>query len=475
MRRCRTLSGAFRPHRVLPLLCGALALVAAAASPSRAHDPQSFVDTRNPAGVLRTITLDGSALDDTNPFFQSLGTNGRSCVSCHVAKTGWTITPAEVRKRFKETDGLDPIFRTVDGSNSPRANVRTLAARRSAYSMLLSRGVIRIGLPIPANAEFELVAVDDPYGFASAAELSLFRRPLPTTNLRFITGVMWDGRESFGPMGTTPIRADATPEENTNALIDDLMHQANSATTGHAEGSPISEDQRLAIVRFELNLATAQYSDAVAGQLNARGALGGPEHLAEQLFYVTINDVLGADVRTGRFETHAMTLFDPWASARNPERAAIARGAALFGEQRIDITGVGGLNDDLAAPVIRGSCTSCHDAPNVGNHSVSLPIDIGISDASRRTPDMPLYTLRNRTTGETRQTTDPGRALLTGLWKDIGKMKGPVLRALASRGPYFHDGSAADLGEVIDFYDTRFDIGFTDEEKSDLFKFLSAL
>ena len=47
---------------------------------------------------------------------------------------------------------------------------------------------------MPAGADYELTAVDDPYGFASASQLSLFRRPLPATNLRFISIVMWDGR-----------------------------------------------------------------------------------------------------------------------------------------------------------------------------------------------------------------------------------------------------------------------------------------
>ena len=51
----------------------------------------------------------------------------------------------------------------------------TKAKRRAAYSMLLNKGLVRVGLAIPATAEFELVAVDDPYHYASAAELSLFR------------------------------------------------------------------------------------------------------------------------------------------------------------------------------------------------------------------------------------------------------------------------------------------------------------
>jgi hypothetical protein len=286
---------------------------------------------------------------------------------------------------------------------------------------------------------------------------------------------MWDGRESFGPMGTAPISSTASEGQNMQTLVDDLMHQANDATVGHAQGSPLTEAQKADIVLFEMNLATAQERDFGAGRLDAKGAQGGAEALAKQPFFVTINDVLGADVKTGLFEPHSMTLFDAWAGATDPARAAIARGAALFGAQRIDITDVGGLNDDLNMKVIRGSCTSCHDAPNVGNHSVALPIDIGITDASRRTPDMPLYRLRNKTTGDVRTTTDPGRALLTGRWKDIGKFKGPILRGLASRAPYFHDGSAPDLKTAVDFYDTRFNIGFTDAEKADLVAFLKAL
>ena len=126
-------------------------------------------------------------------------------------------------------------------------------------------------------------------------------------------------------------------------------------------------------------------------------------------------------------------------------------------------------------PAIAGTCTTCHNTPNAGNHSVPLPLDIGLADASRRTPDLPLYTLRNKATGETVQTTDPGRALITGRWKDIGRFKGPTLRALASRAPYFHNGSAKDLSEVVRFYNDRFGIGFTDQERDDLVAFLKAL
>jgi cytochrome c peroxidase len=454
----------------------ALAVALALASGPVASGQESVIDTRDAFGTLRTITIDGRPLDRSNPFFQSLGTNGRSCASCHVASSAWTITPVEVRQRFLSSNGLDPIFRTNDGSNSPNAEISTIRARHKAFSMLLTKGVIRIGLPVPTGAEFALVRVDDPYGFASASELSLFRRPIPATNLRFLTAVMWDGRESFAPLGTTPILSAATPHQNALALFDDLKHQANDATLTHAQGAaPLTDEMAQAIVEFELNLATAQQRLDGAGALDVRGAQGGPAFVAGQPFYVTINDVLGADRYGNPFEPDAMTLFSAWASRKNNRRAAIARGAELFGTKSIAIKGVGGLNDDLGLPTIQGTCTTCHDSPNIGNHSVALPIDIGVSDGTRRTPDMPLYFLRNLQTGETRTTTDPGRALLTGHWKDIGKFKGPVLRGLAARPPYFHNGLAADLRAVVDFYDTRFSIGFTEHDKADLIAFLSAL
>jgi cytochrome c peroxidase len=104
-----------------------------------------------------------------------------------------------------------------------------------------------------------------------------------------------------------------------------------------------------------------------------------------------------------------------------------------------------------------------------------MALNIGITDPSRRTSDLPLYTLRNVATGVVVQTTDPGRAMVTGKWRDVGKFKGPILRGLAARPPYFHDGSAATLMDVLAFYDKRFHIRLTDREKADVIAFLAAL
>jgi hypothetical protein len=439
--------------------------------------PGSLI-TPDPSGSLQTSTPSGR-IDTSNPFFKSLGSNGRTCDSCHRQAEGWTITPAEIQRRFNATNGLDPIFALVDGADSPLADVSTLAARESAFSMLLNRGVIRVGLPMPANAEFTLAAVDDPYGYASAAQLSLFRRPLPATNLIWDSAVMWDGRETFAPF-KPPMDQGLDFEDIRSSLASQALH----AILGHEQAATTPDQATLdAIVDFESHLVTAQLSDHRAGMLDDRGGMGGPNFLVQQRFWIGINDPLGNDPTLEPFDPKVMRLFDNWNDSLTrfnfapgaQQRAAIARGEALFNSMKIEISGVAGLNDATGKPVIEGTCGTCHNAPNIGNHSVGAPLNIGIADASRRTPDLPLYTLRNNGTGQTVQTTDPGLAMLTGKWADIGKFKGPNLRGLASRAPYFHTGSAATLSDVVNFYNTRFNIGMTDQQKSDLVAFLSAL
>jgi len=415
------------------------------------------------AGFGDTFFASGS-LDTNNPFFKSLGTNGRSCGSCHLQDQGWSITPNGVRARFDATDGTDPIFRTNDGSVSPTADVSSLSARRVAYDMLVRRGLIRVGIGIPANAEFTLDAVDDPYHYASANELSLFRRPLPSTNLDFLATVMWDGRETF----------------NSADVSGNLTHQSNDATFGHAQATATDPAQMAAIVGFETSIYTAQTYDNVAGKLDSNHGNAGPDGIASLQFYVGINDPLGHNPTGAAFDPRVFTIFDGWASshaasAKSQRQASIYRGQEIFNTRPINITGVRGLNDALNLPTISGTCTTCHDNPNIGNHSVSLALDLGLTDESRRTADMPLYTLRNNSTGAIIKTTDPGRALVTGKWADVARFKGPILRGLSMRAPYFHNGFAATLDEAVDFYDSRFGLGLSAQEKSDLVAFLSAL
>ena len=456
---------------VFVLAVGSAVLIGHSFLASATEPRRGELTFNNPAGVHRTVTIDGS-LDRTNPFFEELGTNGRSCFSCHRPAQAWSVTPGELSDRFNRTAGNDPIFRTNDGSNCEGAVVSTLPQRRRAYSLLLTKGLIRVGLDVPAAAEFDVVDVDDPYGCnAPLAKVSMYRRPLPSTNLKFLSTVMWDGRHTAAG----------------RSIEEDLLAQTREAVTGHAEGVPPSDREVRAIVDFEMGLFTAQAHDHQAGDLRSSSARGGPRQLVRQPFCIGINDPLGmlpkvpgacAVASTG-LDPNVFTLFAGWRQAHSSERRAIARGEDLFNTRQFEIAGVPGLNggadDPVAGPIQGGTCTLCHDTPNAGNHSVSMPLNIGLVDASRRKPDLPLYSLRNRTTGEIVQVTDPGRAMITGRWRDIGKFKGPILRALAARPPYFHDGSAATLADVVEFYDTRFGINLSEREKADLLAFLRSL
>ena len=203
-------------------------------------------------------------------------------------------------------------------------------------------------------------------------------------------------------------------------------------------------------------------------------------------FFVGINDPLGGNPRGTLFTPVIFSLVDAWAnrqwwhgdsSARQNRRASMLRGQALFNSKPINITGVGGLNDDLNLASIPGTCGTCHDSPDVGNHSVSAPLNIGVGDVDSPldVSYLPVITLQNKNTHEVKTTTDAGRALITGLWKDVGRLKGPILRGLSSRAPYFHNGSASSLADVLDFYDKRFNIGLTRQEREDLIAFLNSL
>lgn len=442
----------------------------------------------NAAGLLETYNVHGRRIDLSGPFFQSLGTNGRSCASCHRPAEGWGLSADEVRIRFDATSGLDPLFRTNDGSTCDHGiNTSTLDGRRRAYALLIQRGLIRITLSVPQNAEFAVVNVQNPYGCYDTSNLSVYRRPLPAANLRFLSSVMWDGRESSPQTGTQAITYATNPAD----LLADLAHQALDAVSGHAQGAqPLSPEQQEAIADFELSLVTAQASDYRAGSLSGGGAIGGPLALAKQIlpaFFVGINDPLGGNPKGTAFTPVIFGLFDAWAKPEwgeierrrgvEGQRASILRGEALFNSKPINITGVAGLNDQLSLQSIPGTCGTCHDAPGVGNHSLSVPLDVGVTDPEGPldTSYLPVFTLQNKTTYEIKRTTDPGRALITGRWRDIGKMKGPVLRGLASRAPYFHNGSAKRLDDVVDFYDVRFNIGLNAQEKKDLVAFLNAL
>src|SRR5215469_5032800 len=108
----------------------------------------------DPSGLIATYQPGGATLTSRNPFFQNLGTNGRTCFTCHQPQNGWTISARSAHDRFFASNGTDPLFRLVDGATCPSDDVSTPAARQKAYQLLIDKGLIRIGLAIPSNPKF---------------------------------------------------------------------------------------------------------------------------------------------------------------------------------------------------------------------------------------------------------------------------------------------------------------------------------
>jgi cytochrome c peroxidase len=426
-------------------------------------------------------------IDMNGTFFQSLGTNGRSCASCHSPSDGFGLSAADAQARYVATQGKDPLFAQIDGSTCPTGRINN--------NLVLKNGLIRIGILLPPSTtyssppQYTIAAVQDPYGCAittNAQEqivVSMYRRPLPATNLGFLSTVMFDGRESF----FYPLNNEQTFAGYLNT---DLVLQASDAILTHEQpAQPPSQAQLAQIVSFELALNSAQLVDNNAGRLS-NGANGGAKFLSTQPYYPGINDSLGGDPEGKPFTPDVFSIYTSWQNSANQQRASIARGEQLFNNQALTISDVPGLT--TGTQQITGTCTTCHDTFNVGNRSFPLPLDIGTSHSltyetdpniiaalkELESPKLPVFQLactQGPLTGTTYYTSDPATALITGQCSDIGKGKVLTLRGLAARAPYFHNGAAANLQEVVNFYNRRFQIGLSEEQKQDLVNFLQTL
>jgi hypothetical protein len=219
---------------------------------------------RNPGGKAATFSTQG-AVHLTGEFFQAQGSNGRSCGTCHQLQEGWSINPGTLQHLFDETNGTHPVFNELDANNPDVIDENSTAEQRqAAYSMLLSRGVFRRGGAPRANSEWELIAVDDPHGYANLTRLVHWRRSMPSMN--FAQGsatVNWDGGNSIGT------------DQHAG-----LVNQATRNVTGGQQGQPAPPEVIADIVAFEESLSTAQIIIPGVGRLDAGGARGGPEELS---------------------------------------------------------------------------------------------------------------------------------------------------------------------------------------------------
>lgn len=481
--------------------------------------PQLEID-RVGNGQTGSYQIDGDTVTKNHAFFRSIGTNGRSCVTCHQPASGMSVSIENIKKRLRKTKGTDPIFAPVDGANCPSLVPETetsgslLGGYRGkgkktfeeAHSLVINKGLFRIALPVPANAQFKITVEKDPttcntdpvWGIGGKEKMvSVFRRPLMSAHLHFKTEAV-----AFGPTGPVVIPfGQPTGNIMWDGREESLATQANHATRGHAQSERDLSEQELAqIIDFEMGIFSAQYSDKVAGRLDALGAQGGPVNLSTH----------GEDSALASFPPLptspfiGFTEYDGWATEKGKGVAAdmrrsVARGQALFNGTAPNnrggfiLRGVSGFNDVIGADEVPGTCATCHNFRHAGSDILaSAQRDVGIGGHATAvggpppSKDLPLFRIEctdpsvdlpflfDKTT-RVALTNDPGKALITGKCRDVGAMTVPGLRALSARAPYFHDGSAANLTDLVNIYNTRFSMGLTAAEKSDLVNFLSTL
>lgn len=397
--------------------------------------PGELVATENKFGVAATYVESGS-IDYTNPFFSTtISGNGRSCATCHDPASGWTISAELAEKHFKDTDGLHPLFNTFDTGSRADAPVATKKDRKRTFESTVERALVRFNQSIPATAEFEVIAVDDPSGFGTPAVHTRMRRPNPTSNAKFVSSLTWT--------------AGGLPVPTFQTVLFPI------AVTFHGQGVTPPAAVSAAGGAFAMTPFHAQVWDKHAGRLDADGAKGGPVNLASFPFTPGMNS--GAS-----FNPKVFDLYDAWENSPNPHRRQIWRGQQVFNTKTFGANG--------------GTCGGCHNTPNVGSSSSFVLRRIGTEvPAGKDSEHHPKVTIRHKVTGEVKTVTDFGSALSTGLWNDIGRAKVQHLRGLAARAPYFRDGRAKNIKEVIEHYDEFFNIGFTNKEKKDLEAFLYAL
>ena len=400
------------------------------------ENPDGQVSIKNRSGAIRT---------KDHAFFDPLGTNGRACVTCHQPASAMGLAADTVRQRWKDSAGRDPVFAAFDGSNCP--SLPQEAA--SSHSLTIDHGLFRIPLPWPPKdapkPEFQIEVVRDPggcnlsavYGLNSPSPtVSVYRRPRVVANLDTLLS---------GPGSNAPVFMADGREPS-------LESQARNATLGHEQSHrPPTPVQLKQIVEFENQIYASQNADIRGG-----------------LFKETALGVDGLEKGRARSLTLLAVSFEPWrnspsdmAAVQRDFRASVVRGSEIFSGFKFSLAGVSG------APAANGSCATCH------NSGTTRWMDIGTT--KQGVAHLPVFKITCEATGQVVYSQDPGRGLISGKCKDVGAIVVQQFRGLAGRAPYFANGTAKDLNAVVEFYDRRFGIGYTPQQKRDLVNFLKVL
>ncbi|OYW44929.1 MAG: hypothetical protein B7Z08_08360 [Sphingomonadales bacterium 32-68-7] len=481
-------------------------------SPGEARDLPQAIEYENAHGRLTLYNQGGPVETSGHPFFEPLGPNGRACVSCHQPADGMSLSITSIRERWEETAGRDPIFAAIDGSDCPSLP----QGEAASHSLLLERGLFRVFLPWPPRdpwgagriePEFKLEVVRDPagcnldptYGLASDNPMvSVYRRPRMVANLPYVVHRNFGVGPFVGKTGEPALRDPENGQPvNMNLMADarqpTLGTQAMEASVTHLQLlNGLNPAQIAQITAFERQLFAAQTRDLHAGDLLAGpgGRAFGPRNLADGEIGVLGNNitrwVFPIDEAWGEPQARLT-------AEQNARRASIFRGQRIFHFRTFWIRDSMHLNTVGLGNPTKRTCATCHGMHMTGLDTANGWMDIGTTNLpwAREVPRNPWTTERERMPlfritcradlpphpyyGREFYTQDPGRALISGKCNDVGTIVMQQFRGLAARPPYFSNGSAATLRELIDFYDRRYNIQYSEQEKVDLENFMATL
>jgi hypothetical protein len=493
-------------------LAGAAALLAGGlaanhpAPPDRWWDPDegrtfpASLDYRNDNGTLRLLLDNGPMETRGHPFFTAIGPNGRACVTCHQPADAMSLSVASVQRQWARNGAKNPLFAAGDGSNCPSLP----QAERASHSLLIDHGLIRISRPWPPRdpsgkpiaADFTVEVVRDPstcnldpkYGLKSAdPHISVFRRPRPVANFKYIEAMGF----AYDPKAGMPLPVDPeTGKPVSGNLMADARVPSLSAQMRDAAGAHLGFLKNLdkadiaRILDFERRIYVAQQMDAKGGPLDAEQAMGGARTLQ-----VSPAGRLGSDggipvwSEFEAWEKAPESVKAKWSPEVRAFRKSVARGARAFRERTFLISDSAGINSPVGfGNPVRNSCAFCHNMSYMGMDVAPGQVDLGTTNQpfADPAPHLPLFRITclgkpHPHYGRVILTSDPGFALTTGKCSDVGRITLQSLRGMSARAPYFSNGSAKDLRGVIDYYDRRYSIGYSEQEKVDLVNLMRAL
>lgn len=490
--------------RGLVLGAATLAFAAAVAFAQEEKDPwwdpnegrvfPAQLDYRNANGTLRLLLDNGPMETKDHPFFTAIGPNGRACVTCHQPADAMSLSAASAARQWARRGAKDPLFAASDGSNCPSLP----QGERASHSLLIDHGLIRIARPWPpkdVKPDFTIEVVRDPstcnldpkYGLKGAGMVSVFRRPRPVANFKYIEAMGF----AYDPKAGMPLPVDPeTGKPVSGNLMADgrvptleaQMRDAAGAHLGFLKNLDQGDIAR--ILDFERRIYAAQQIDAKGGPLDADGSMGGTKTLQ-----VSAAGRLGSDGGIPVWsEFEAWEKMPEAAKAKlSPEvrefRASVARGARVFRDKTFLITDTAGINSPIGfGNPVRNSCVFCHNMSYMGMDVAPGQVDLGTTNQpfADPAPHLPLFRITctgkpHPHYGRTILTSDPGFALTTGKCADVGRITLQTMRGLSARAPFFSNGSAKDIRGVIDYYEQRYNIGYTEQEKRDLENLMRAL